>query len=410
MRYSPHGVRFRGSSRNLPRILLSGILFSSLSADGMLTLMASDSEFWRELLAMGGGEETSALRLRMRLLRKGGRPFLIVPSKGRAASAGLELYPAQRGVARLARAALRAIFRCRIFIKTSGVSVRFSANSLLGRFLIQTSGYAGNDAPLFCMLAGNPNAAGQRFIVLLMDDSGAPQKVVKAGMGEQALKLLEQEIAFLEQWGGQEPGVPRLLGKLSGQPVGAFALAYYPPLASRILSEGQIGAILTPWLRSGPLVSLLELPQWRRMESAFGYHPSLAMLQQRWKDRRVRPALYHGDFATWNVRAGAEGLVVLDWERGEPAGPPAWDWFHYWVQHGLLVRRAPAQELLKDLRACWSGLDFASYAQQAGIAGFETELLLAYLLYIQRIIAPAEGKEGLRKLQDLVEAELFGAG
>jgi hypothetical protein len=371
--------------------------------------MPSDSDTWRQLLA-AGGEGAAEPQMRMRLLRKGGRPFLLFPSHGPAASAGLELYPAQRLAARVVRAGLRRVFRAGIFPGTTETMVPFSRNSPLGAFLIQTSGSSGTDAPLFCMLAGNPNAAGQRFIFLLMDESGAPRKVIKAGMGEHALKLLEQESAFLVQWGGREPGLPPLLGKVSDPRVGAFALPYFPPLSARTLTDKQIGEVLTPWLRSGPPVRLMDLPQWRRMEDAFGYHPSLDTLQKRWQGKLARPALYHGDFATWNVRTGADGLMVLDWERGEPVGPPAWDWFHYWVQHGLLVQRVPASELFETLRACWAGPAFSAYAQESGIAGLELELFLGYLLYIQRIIAPAEGKQGLRGLQNIVETALFNAG
>ena len=371
--------------------------------------MPSDSEAWSQLLG-GGAGEPGPRPLRMRLLRKGGRPFLIFPSHGHAASAGLELYPAQRIVARLVRACLRGVFRAGIFPGTTATTVSFSARSPLGGFLLKTSGLPEAPAPLFCSLAGNPNAAGQRFIFLLLDDSGAPRKVIKAGMGEKALKLLEQEAAFLEQWGGKQAAIPQLLGKLNDRRVGAFALPYFSPLAGRTLTDSQIGTLLTAWLRPEPSVRLVELPQWRRLEDSSGSHPSLATLRKRWNDRLVRPALYHGDFATWNVRTGPDGLVVLDWERGEPVGPPAWDWFHYWVQHGLLVRRAPAFQLFQTLCASWAGPAFSAYAQESGIAGLERELLLAYLLYIQRIIAPTEGKEGLSELQNMVEAELFNAG
>ena len=362
---------------------------------------------WGQLLGPAASGATAAQPLRMRLLLKGGRPFLIFPSQPRAAAAGLELYPAQRMVARLARTCLRLVFRAGLYPGTTETMVALSLSSPLVKFLIQTSGCVPGTTPLFCSLAGNPNAAGQRFIFLLLDEAGAPKAVVKAGIGEHALKLLEQESTFLEQWGGSQRGLPRLLGKLNDSRVGAFALPYFGPLPDRTLTNGQIGALLSAWVRPGSPMRFLELPQWRRLEAAMTSHPALSTLGTRLREQQVRPALYHGDFAPWNVRTGPEGLVVLDWERGEPVGPPAWDWFHYWVQDGLLVRRIPAKRLLNELKASWATPSFRAYAQETGIAGHELELLLAYLLYIQGIIAPTEGKAGLRALQNLIEEELF---
>ncbi len=345
----------------------------------------------------------------MRLLRKGGRPFLLFPAHPQAAAAGLGLYPAQKTAARLARSLLGTLFRAGVYPRTERARLLLEEGSPLASFMRRNSGAAAGQWPVFCSLAGNPNAAGQRFIFLLLDSSYKPRTVIKAGVGERALELLKEEADFLTGHGGKHPGIPGLLESLAGPELRAFALPYYEPLPGRGLEPGQIAGLLTSWLGNAEPQPVLELPQWRRLEEAFGYHPALANLRTKLAGTRVKPALYHGDFAAWNVRGSEAGPVVLDWERGEPSGPPGWDWFHYAVQDGVLVHRQPALRVLRDFQGLWQTQEFKEYARLAGIAGREPCLLLGYLLYIQRIVQPAEGKEGLRALQAEVEKLIFGA-
>src|SRR5438477_10562294 len=71
---------------------------------------------WDELFGSASAP-TAAEPLKMRVLRKQGRPLLLVPGEARVAARCLDLYPAQTSRARMAKAALRHLWRLGIFVK-----------------------------------------------------------------------------------------------------------------------------------------------------------------------------------------------------------------------------------------------------------------------------------------------------
>ncbi len=94
----------------------------------------------------------------------------------------------------------------------------------------------------------------------------------------------------------------------------------------------------------------------------------------------------------WNIKVSPAGAwTVLDWERGELAGLPGWDWFHYLIQNGILVGHLPAPVLIQHVETLLDSPPFKQYAALAGIQGCERELVLAYLLHIVEVIKPSEG-------------------
>lgn len=50
--------------------------------------------------------------------------------------------------------------------------------------------------------------------------------------------------------------------------------------------------------------------------------------------------------------------MVLDWERGELAGIPAWDWFHFVLQPAILVAREDTAALVRRLEGLLASADF----------------------------------------------------
>lgn len=90
--------------------------------------------------------------------------------------------------------------------------------------------------------------------------------------------------------------------------------------------------------------------------------------------------------------------MVLDWERGELAGIPGWDWFHYVIQPAILVDRSPTTDLVQRIERVLSSEPFKAYSARAGIMGCERELVLAYLLHAVEVIKPSEGLAATRDL------------
>src|SRR5256885_1368682 len=108
----------------------------------------------------------------------------------------------------------------------------------------------------------------------------------------------------------------------------------------------------------------------------------------------VRPCIQHGDFARWNIKVHPSGSwTVLDWERGQLEGIPAWDWFHYYLQSAILVEKLSGDALIERAEAILQTNDFENYAEQSRIKAIARPLMIAYLLHLVHVIQPSEGRE-----------------
>ena len=109
----------------------------------------------------------------------------------------------------------------------------------------------------------------------------------------------------------------------------------------------------------------------------------------------------HGDFAPWNIKVhpGSGEWQVFDWERGDLAGVPGWDWLHFEIQTAILVRGEAPERIAVRLHSLFVSPEFHDYAERAGIAGIERAIAVAYLLHVI-IVHPQT--EGLAKLEALL--------
>src|SRR5438874_820993 len=98
--------------------------------------MAESENFWETLL---GGNEAAAQKFEMRLVRKRGQPFLLLPTKSRLAVQTLALYPAQTFRARVAKSVLRTALRLRVPLGSKTVSIPVSVENPLLRFLAKNA-------------------------------------------------------------------------------------------------------------------------------------------------------------------------------------------------------------------------------------------------------------------------------
>jgi hypothetical protein len=143
---------------------------------------------------------------------------------------------------------------------------------------------------------------------------------------------------------------------------------------------------------------LREIPGWQRLLALPNCPPEL----QRVADSKVRPALYHGDFAPWNLRISSAGdLQVFDWERGEQVGVPGWDWLHYRLQPEILVRKTCPTYLLQLMDRILRSAEWLEYLRRAEAAGMGSEIAQGYLWYHLRVCRQTEGEATLRKLIEL---------
>jgi len=72
----------------------------------------------------------------------------------------------------------------------------------------------------------------------------------------------------------------------------------------------------------------------------------------------------------------------------------------------MLVEHRPVGGLVERVEKLLASEPFKRYAAHAGIAGFEGELVLAYLLHSAEVINPAEGLPQTRELIRALAATL----
>jgi len=248
-------------------------------------------------------------------------------------------------------------------------------------------------------LAGNPGGGGQRFVILLFDTGHKPVAVVKTGFGQRSRELIQHEATFLENVPGNVAGVPKLRGKLHGSRWDALALEFIAGDSPRLEHDSALPALLSSWVSSTADIALDSLPAWQSLNKAASGDERFSVIAASVHGRVVKKVIQHGDFAPWNIKVSATGKwTVLDWERGELAGIPGWDWYHYVIQRSILVERKPVAPMLQQIEEMLSSSLFQAYAQLSGIGGIERTLLLAYLFNILQVIKPSEGYPETRQL------------
>jgi hypothetical protein len=363
--------------------------------------MHPPQNFWEGLFT-ASAEAAQGVRVGMRLLRRRGRPFLLLPGQARPAAATLELYPAQTRRARSARTLLRWLCRASLPLGAGKVSLAVSPADPFVKFLASLTAEPAQGLPTLGILAGNPMSEGQRLLLLVFDAQQRPVAVVKAGVSEQARELIKKEESFLAAVPAGTEAVPRLRGAFQSARLRAMALDFFSGDSPRPQQEAALPPLLESWGDPGRTVAVNETPDWARLEAACTGNELFAALASALRGRIVRPTIHHGDLAPWNIRVSPTGTwTVLDWERGELTGIPGWDWFHYVIQSAILVGRRPTAWLVQRIEGLLDSKAFQQYAVCGGIVGCERELALAYLLHAVEVIKPSEG---LGPTRDLLRA------
>ena len=360
---------------------------------------------WQDLFAPCAPESAGATVV-LHVVRRGGEPLLLLPARGALAARALALYPAQTARARAAKTLLQIALRFGLKPGLEAVRLTVAGNDGFAKFLSGTAGLPAGALPDFAVLAGNPRAPGRRFVLLLFGADGRPTAVVKAGVSETAQHLVAVEAEFLQRAPANSPGLPKLRGTFQERGTRAFALDFFAGSSPNLDDSKQLGELLGSWLATNQQVPLREFGAWRRLAAAGSESPLPGALQTL-AEARVHPALTHGDFAPWNVKVSRGKWTVLDWERGELAGVPGWDWFHFVMQPAVLVRREGAAALLSRCERLLVSAEFLNYALRAGIGEQGRALALAYLAYCTRVTRQTEGRDQVLELERAAAARWF---
>ncbi len=361
-------------------------------------MMQPPPNFWEALFPAPADPE-QCVRIEMRLLRKSGRPLLLLPVQPRPAAATLALYPAQTRRARAARTLLRWLLRASLPLGTERVSIAVSPTDPFVPFLSSLAAAPVPQLPALGILAGNPGSEGQRLLLLVFDARQQPVAVVKAGLRPQARALIEKEASFLAAVPASTRAVPKLRASFESPRLRALALDFFPGDSPRPQDEAALPKLLESWVDPSRKVAVSDTPDWARLERACPDNRLFSVLAGQLRGRVVQSALCQGDLAPWNIRVSPTGdWTVLDWERGELPGIPGWDWFHYVIQSAILVGRLPTSALVQRVESLLNSAAFRPYAACAGIVDCARELVLAYLLHMVEVIKPSEGLSPSREL------------
>jgi len=368
-------------------------------------MMQPPPNFWEALFPAPADLE-QCVRVEMRLLRKSGRPLLLLPVQPRPAAATLALYPAQTRRARAARTLLRWLLRASLPLGTERISVAVSPTDPFVPFLSSLAAAPVPQLPALGILAGNPGSEGQRLLLLVFDARQQPVAVVKAGLSGQARGLIEKEASFLAAVPAGTRAVPRLRASFESPRLRALALDFFPGDSPRPQDEAALPPLLEFWVDPSRKVAVSDTPDWARLERACPDNRLFSVLAGQLRGRVVQSALCHGDLAPWNIRVSPTGdWTVLDWERSELTGIPGWDWFHYVIQSAILVGHLPTSALVQRVEHLLNSAPFRQYAARGGIAGCERALVLAYLLHVVEVIKPSEGLAPTRDLLQALSAD-----
>ena len=357
-------------------------------------MSTSTSDSWQELFATANSGSSVTLHAVLR----GGKPFLFLPANNCAASAALEIYPAQTSKARLAKTVLGLMLRVGLRPGLQKSSLRIADTDPFAAFLRATARVEPGEPFSFAVLTGNPSAPGRRHVFLLFNSTSQPVAVVKAGASSRARELITHEVSLLSNIGSNHSGLPKLTGVCELDNLSAFAMDFIKGTSPRENSSIELGKICSSWVDSQKEIALGETDAWKRLVRCYD-HTVLPDAVSQLAARRIHPVLMHGDFAPWNVKASSGGWTVLDWERGERVGIPAWDWFHFVMQPAVLVRKEATESTLNKISTLFTSQEFQRYASLTGIAGLEWPLALAYVDFCIHVTQQTEGLNLLTQLR-----------
>lgn len=356
---------------------------------------------WQELFA----PERDGNTVSFHAVSRGGKPFLFLPSDNRAAVTALQIYPAQTTKARLAKAALGMMLRVGLRRGLRKTSLTISNTDPFAAFLRAAARVEPGEPFSFAVLTGNPSAPGRRHVFLLFDSASEPVAVVKAGATSRARELIAHETSLLSTFVSAQTGVPKLSGACDLESASAFAMDFIAGTSPGEDVGDELEKIFSSWVDTGKQIEIGETAAWKRLIQASG---AAAMPEsvQHLAALRVCPVLMHGDFAPWNVKVSDGRWTVLDWERGERVGIPAWDWFHFVVQPAVLVRRETTEATMVRLEKLFASAEFQRYAERCGIRGSERLLAQAYMEYWIRVTRQTEGLALLEALREAMSKRL----
>jgi hypothetical protein len=341
------------------------------------------------------------------VIRRKGRPFLLLPTSASESHVSLQLYSAQRLRAKILRALLPLFLKTPLASFLPRVRIQVDPASEMIQFMARQSG-----VPVEKLRAPAIKVGGSaRFVMLLCDPANRPVKVAKVGLNPQGWvglhpagwEATEKEANQLELLPTELVGCIHMTGRISTPALTAFATTFFSGDSPR--DDEGMEHLFHAWLNPHAPVPIESLYAWIELKTAFARaDPRMwQVLSRSVAGKKVHSTIQHGDFAPWNIRATSQqNLQVFDWERGQANGIPGWDWFHFFVQTAILARRCHEKRVAAEVEQLFQSPRFQIYAAAARIKDIVKPLFLAYLIHQRLVVKPVEGRETSEKLYELL--------
>jgi hypothetical protein len=341
------------------------------------------------------------LVFRWRLVTRHGRPLLLLPEDSMDFETGLELYSAQRRRAKIWRATLPKLLRSPAKNLFQHVTFRADADSAYIKFLAEQSGLTVGNLRAPAIKFGGLGQLKMRLAVLVCDATNRPTKVIKVGLNPAGRATTEREADMLAQLPANVIGCIRMSGRMRTEKISIFATSFFP--GESPMNDAGMEILFQSWLNEKETIAVDDFESWHELASAIPAEGAekFRSVRAALTGQKIRSTLYHGDFTPWNLRAvNALNLQAYDWEGGFVRGIPGWDWFHFFVQTSILVKRHSPERVAAELDQLLQSPRFQKYAQAASIEKILEPLLLAYLLHQKYVVQPLEGTEVTDQLLD----------
>jgi hypothetical protein len=336
---------------------------------------------WEALL--GGGPRNESSRRKFYLLKRGGHELLAIPANHRGSPDAVGLYLPQTWKARLAK----TIFRLALAGPLAGLLPSRQVDWRKADFTDFLCSLSDNHPPDFCVLSGNPAEPGRRFLFGLLDEKGRCYRVVKCAADPVGRELIDHEAAVLGSLGNKLPGIPGAQAALSTDDCSAFAMDFFPA-PDRVPSRSERVALVRQWISQEPPRNFSSLHSMPRPGD-----PDVAG-----SDLMIKPAIFHGDFAPWNIRHDGRNWMVIDWEKARLLGPPLWDLLHYEIHEEILVHRSSVGKVRQRIHSLIQDPCVRSYLADCGAAESVDLLLQGYLLHLDMIYPAIRGRRTVDEL------------
>ncbi len=205
-----------------------------------------------------------------RLIRRRGRPFMLLSSRPALARSGLNLYSAQRRRAKVWRRILPVLFQTPIGSLFELIRFQADGSAEFVQFMAKQAGIPA-DQVFPAAIKLSETGAHSRLVVLLCDESGRPTRVIKVGLDSAGRAATDREADCLAELPPGKLGCTRMTGRLSAPNFSAFSMDYFPGTSP--YDDAGLEHLFHDWLNKDATVPLESLTLWRELSAAVASSP-----------------------------------------------------------------------------------------------------------------------------------------